>query len=147
MDKSCAAHAALLCDSYQRLLGRPLLRHISAGPLPALFHASFAPVSHGTEGDPVFTFANRSALELFEMSCETFTALPSRKSAEAKNREARTRLLEPVTDHGYIDDCSGVRLSSSGKRLLIEHADAWNLIDGRGEYHGQAAAFDNWAYV
>ncbi len=141
-------HADLLCESYQRLTGRPLLNLASAEPpARALFDASFALVSHGVEDDPVFNYANRTALELFEMSWEQFTALPSRHSAEPENRAERARLLAQVSSHGYIDNYSGVRVSSSGKRFLIAEAVVWNLIDGRGGYHGQAAVFDKWSYL
>ena len=140
-------HADLLCESYERLTGKRL-PGLAADPTAlVLFDAPFALVSHGTEDDPVFNFANRTALDLFEMSWEEFTALPSRKSAEPVNREERARLLAQVTRDGYIDDYSGVRISSSGRRFLIENAVVWNLIDGRGVYHGQAAVFDRWSYL
>ncbi|MCP5228876.1 MEKHLA domain-containing protein [Accumulibacter sp.] len=140
-------HADLLCESYERLTGKRL-PGLAADPTAlVLFDAPFALVSHGTEDDPVFNFANRTALDLFEMSWDEFTALPSRKSAEPVNREERARLLARVTRDGYIDDYSGVRISSSGRRFLIENAVVWNLIDGRGVYHGQAAVFDRWSYL
>ena len=52
-----------------------------------------------------------------------------------------------VSAHGYIDDYVGVRISASGKRFLIEDAIVWNLIDGQGAYHGQAAVFKKWTYL
>lgn len=147
-DRYYLGHADLLCRSYERLTGRPLLSPASTeAQARALFGASFALVSHGVEDDPVFNYANRTALQLFEMTWERFTALPSRRSAEAANREERARLLAQVSSHGYIDDYCGVRISSSGKRFLIEEAVVWNLIDERGGYHGQAAVFDKWSYL
>lgn len=141
-------HADLLCRSYERLTGRSLLALAAAdAPARALFQASFALLSHGVEADPVFNYANQTALDLFEMSWAQFTALPSRHSAEPANREERARLLARVSRHGYIDDYAGVRISSSGKRFLIEDAVVWNLIDDRGRYHGQAAVFDKWSYL
>ena len=143
-------HSDLLCESYERLLiGRSLRLGLAVAEAPAraLFQASFALVSHGIEDDPVFNYANRTALDLFEMTWEQFTALPSRHSAEPANREERARLLARVSSHGYIDDYAGVRISSSGRRFLIEDAVVWNLIDDRGRYHGQAAVFDKWSYL
>lgn len=81
------------------------------------------------------------------MSWEQFTILPSRHSAEPASREERARLLAQVSNHGYIDNYAGVRISSSGRRFLIEDAVVWNLIDDRGSYHGQAAVFDKWSYL
>jgi hypothetical protein len=140
-------HADLLCRSYERLTGRSLFDLAAADAPRALFQASFALVSHGVEDDPVFNYANQTALELFEMSWEQFTILPSRHSAEPANREERARLLAQVSNHGYIDNYAGVRISSSGRRFLIEDAVVWNLIDDRGSYHGQAAVFDKWSYL
>jgi hypothetical protein len=113
------------------------------GPFSGVICAGF----HGVEDDPVFNYANQTALELFEMSWEQFTILPSRHSAEPASREERARLLAQVSNHGYIDNYAGVRISSSGRRFLIEDAVVWNLIDDRGSYHGQAAVFDKWSYL
>jgi hypothetical protein len=115
--------------------------------LKALFYANFAVVSHGTEDDPVFNFANQMALTLFELTWDEFTMLPSRQSAEPINQEERQVLLERVTNYGYIDNYSGVRISSSGRKFLIEDAVVWNLVDHLGSYHGQAAVFDKWSYL
>ena len=48
----------------------------------ALYEAPFALVSHNTDSDPRFNYANRTALTLFEMNWNEFTTLPSRMSAE-----------------------------------------------------------------
>ena len=93
---------------------------------------------------PVFFYGNRLALQLFEMSWENFTRLPSRFSAEAPDREERARLLARVARDGYIDDYAGVRIAASGRRFRIEAAVVWNLIDAAGTCHGQAATFDRW---
>jgi hypothetical protein len=45
---------------------------------------------------------------------------------------------------GYVDDYRGVRISSSGKRFLIEEAIVWNLVDAAGNRVGQAATFSQW---
>jgi hypothetical protein len=52
-----------------------------------------------------------------------------------------------VTQEGFINDYSGVRISATGKRFLIEQAMVWNLIDEQEHYHGQAAMFDHWVYL
>lgn len=85
-------------------------------------------------------------MQLFEMSWDEFTRLPSRKSAESPNQEERSRHLALVKKNGFIDHYSGVRISSRGKRFLIENAVVWNLIDTGGNYRGQAATFDRRCY-
>lgn len=146
-DDFARQHTELLCGSYQRFTGKALLALAAGACSRTLFKASFALVSHGTQADPVFNFANQTALELFEMTWDDFTALPSRKSAEAANRAERARLLTRVSQHGYIDDYAGVRISSSGRPFLIEDAVVWNVIDDRGACDGQAAVFDKWSYL
>ena len=139
-------HVSTLRRSLKQWTGRDLVAPAlsPATAARALFFAPFAVVSHTTDPDPVFNYANSTALELFEMSWEEFTALPSRLSAEPVAREERARLLARVTRHGFIDDYAGVRISHSGKRFLIERATVWNLVDEADNYCGQAAAFSRW---
>jgi hypothetical protein len=107
----------------------------------ALWNAPRAIVAHGTEDDPVFFYGNRLALQLFEMSFDEFTRLPSRFSAEPLAREERSKLLQRVTLQGFADNYSGMRIASSGKRFMIADGTVWNLADEQGDYHGQAAVF------
>lgn len=139
-----AKHARLLADNFARLTGRTLIDAHADDVARWLWEAPFALVSHGTEPDPVFNYANRTALGLFEMSWEAFTRLPSRLSAEPVNREARAALLARVSVHGYIDDYAGVRISATGRRFTIRDAVVWNVVDGEGVHHGQAAMFARW---
>ena len=142
-------HAQLLKDSYRHLLLKDLIENTYSDEAFArqLFHSPFAVVSHDTASDPVFNYANLKALELFELSWEDFTRLPSRLSAEPVNQAERGRLLAEVTEKGYIDHYKGVRVSSTGKRFMIKNAVVWNLIDGDGLPQGQAAWFGEWEFL
>lgn len=84
------------------------------------------------------------ALKLFNLTLEQFTKLPSRFSAEAMYRDERARLLDIVARDNFIDDYTGIRISSTGHRFRIEQATVWNLIDVAGRIHGQAATFERW---
>ncbi|HCI54269.1 MAG TPA: MEKHLA domain-containing protein [Gallionella sp.] len=126
----------LILDSYQRLTGKTLLHDTES-----MWHAPFAIVAHDTAPDPIFFYGNQLALQQFEMSFGEFVKLPSRLSAEPLAQEARAQLLYKVSLQGYIDDYSGMRISSSGRRFMINQATVWNLIDEAGICHGQAAAF------
>jgi len=137
---------ALIDESYRRLTGRQLVPPQDDLAL-AFWNAPRAIVAHGTEADPIFFYGNALALELFEMSADVFTRLPSRLSAEAMQREERTRLLDCVTRNGFIDDYAGIRISATGQRFRIEQATVWNLIDAAGVVHGQAATFDRWTML
>ncbi len=138
-----ADHAALLCDTYRHWTGRDL---VAPGPAraEALYRAAFVVLSHNTDADPLFTYANLAAQTLFEMPWCEIVGLPSRYSAEAPVREERERLLARVAEHGYIDDYQGVRIARSGQRFLIRQATVWNLIDASGAKIGQAATFSEW---
>jgi hypothetical protein len=111
----------------------------------ALFEAPFAVVSHGTEADPIFNYGNKTALELFEMKWDDFIKLPSRLSAEQGTQKERDQLLARVAENGYIDDYNGVRISSTGKRFMVEDAIVWNMRDDDGIYRGQAAILYRWS--
>ncbi len=142
-------HVARLRKSLLLHTGRDLVGSEADGADAAkeVFDAPFAVMSHDMANDPVFNYANRAALALFEMDWSEFTSLPSRLSVEPANRRERERLLREVAQKGYIDDYSGVRISRSGKRFLIERAVVWNLVDERGEPCGQAAMFEDWKYL
>lgn len=129
----------LIAASFENLLGRPLVE-AADDMVAALWHAPDAIVAHGVEADPIFFFGNRAALTAFETDVERFTALPSRLSAEAPQREERQMLLDRVSQDGFIDDYAGLRISATGRRFRIEQAIVWNLVDG-GVRRGQAATF------
>jgi hypothetical protein len=133
-------HAINLCYSYQQLLNKPLIQMSHEGTLiNQLFNAPFALLSHGLEGDPIFNFGNQTALSLFEYNWDAFTQLPSRLSAKPIDQVERQRLLDAVSQHGYIDNYAGIRIAASGREFLIENAVVWNVIYKNGSYCGQAA--------
>ena len=145
-DPQWVAHAALLLDSFAKVLGRELIPRVGSAAEQAeqLFTAPRVVVSHGTEADPVLNYGNRLALHLWEMDVATLTRTPSRLTAEPMHRDERARLLERTRRDGYVDDYSGIRISRTGKRFRIERAIVWNLFDAAGAHCGQAAAFDHW---
>ena len=147
------SHSVRLVGSYRTLTGRNLFGQ-AEGPdedaveiAIALYSAPFVVVSHGTQLDPVLSYGNRAALELWGMSWEEFIQTPSRFTAEQPEREERARLLEAVSTHGFIDNYSGVRISKSGRRFRIERAIVWNVLNGNGERAGQAATFADWKWI
>ncbi|MEK5645428.1 MEKHLA domain-containing protein [Paenibacillus rhizosphaerae] len=142
-------HARLIMESYQRLTGQSLLGEPASDshPFEQLFNAPCVVLSHGTETDPVLNFGNRAALELWAMDWDKFTSTPSRLTAEPMEREARSVFLKTVGEQGYIDNYTGIRISSTGRRFHILEATVWNLTDETGKIHGQAAAFREYRYV
>ncbi len=142
-------HARLLISSYRHWTGRDLIDPAipAEGQAGALYEAPFVVASHGTGEDPVFNYANRPALALFETGWSEFTSMPSRLSAEPVEREERARLLNRVNREGFIDDYSGVRITSTGRRFHIRRATVWNVIDTNEALRGQAVMFREWEYL
>ncbi len=144
-----ADHIHLLHNSLQALTGRDLVENDSPPEEAAqhIFHAPFALLSHNTAADPVLTYGNRTALDLFELTWEELIVTPSRYTAEATDREKRARLMTQVETDGFIDDYSGIRVSKKGQRFRINQTLIWNLTDEEGSFCGQAAMFANWTFL
>lgn len=143
--------ARLICASYERLLGEELIaRHAALSPAElakVFFESERVVVSHGTQSDPLFNYANRQGLRLWDMPLERFIGMPSRYSAEPGERGARGKLLADVANQGFSRDYCGVRISASGRRFRITGAVVFNLTDEQGRAAGQAATFSRWDYL
>jgi hypothetical protein len=132
----------LLCGSYRRIVGKDLVPRVltQREAVRWLYEdAPFSLLAHDTATDPVFIYGNKSAQRRFEYSWEELTALPSRLSAEAPERQARENFLRQVAERGYVDNYEGIRISKSGKRFPIADVTVWQLIDVDGTIRGQAA--------
>ncbi len=138
-----------LLDSYVRLLKKELITREGTSQEQAerLFKGLFVVASHGLQDDPILSYGNQAALELWEMDWEQFTQTPSRLTAEPMNREERARMLDQAKTQGYISDYQGIRISGSGKRFFVERATVWNIQKPDGTPLGQAATFSNWTFL
>ena len=142
-------HTQILLNSYRRFVGEELLARDGSDEdqSRALFEAPSVVVSHGTQADPILTYGNQVALDLWEMELETLLATPSRMTAEPLHRDERARLLERTSRDGFVDDYQGIRIASTGRRFLIEKAIVWNLVNVQGDRVGQAATFSDWGFL
>ncbi|MCW5797052.1 MAG: MEKHLA domain-containing protein [Nitrospira sp.] len=138
-----------LLDSYRHCVGRELMEQVGGAEAQAqaLFTAPMVVVSHGTQDDPILNYGSQLALTLWEMTWEQLVHTPSRLTAEPVNRVEREEMLERALTQGYIDNYRGVRISSSGRRFLIEQAVVWNVVDSTGRRQGQAATFSRWTFL
>jgi len=143
-------HVALLRSSLRRLAGRELVdpRMDDKDAARFLFQAPFAVLSHDTAKDPIINYANQTALSLFGMNWEQITAMPSRLTAESVNQKEREEILRLVSEYGYIEGYSGIRIGRNGRRFMIEDTVIWNLR-GRagGSLQGQAALIKAWKFL
>jgi hypothetical protein len=142
-------HSRLLADSFRRWTGRPLIAGDMEGEAlaRALYHAPFVLVSHDTESDPLFNYANLAAQRLWELEWDAFVGMPSRKSAETPARYDRSQALARVLEEGFVPEYAGVRVSSTGRRFRIMGAIIWNVLDPGGGRRGQAATFRSWVHL
>jgi hypothetical protein len=142
-------HSTLLATSFAQVVGKRLVEQDLSGQdlARALYHAPFVLLSHGTQPDPIFNYANLAAQRLWEMDWEQFTQLPSRLSAEPVAMAERQAMMEQARRKGYLSDYSGVRISSTGRRFIIQNAVLWNVRNGEGAYRGQAAVFGEWEFL
>lgn len=136
----------LMLSSYRRLTGKILWPENPSDEslVREVFNAPFVLCSAGPEPDPVLNYGNAQALKLWEMDWNTLTRTPGRHTAEAPERGAREAFLRTVKEKGFIDNYSGIRISSTGRRFEIKNATVWNLLDPQGRYAGQAASFSSW---
>lgn len=142
------SHCRLLLESYQGLLGKPLLNlNPQLSLRQQLDAADFVLLSHTKDSDPLFNYGNRLALQLFELSWEALLQMPSRLSAEPVNQQQRALLLAEVSAKGFIENYTGVRISKTGKRFEIHNAVVWNLYDQQHHFYGQAACFNQWTFL
>jgi hypothetical protein len=139
----------LLLDSYRHWIGHDLIKRTADAKQQActLFEASVVVVSHGVEPAPILNYGNQTALDLWELPWEQFIQTPSRLTAEPDDWAEREQMLMQARAKGYSDGYRGVRISSTGRRFLVEQAVIWNVIDPAGHRIGQAATFSQWSYL
>ena len=139
-----SGHARLLLNSFRRFVGRPLIEGCGSEKDVArqLFFAPFIVVSHNTADDPILNYGNEAALTLWETDWDSLTQMPSRLTAEPLLREKREEIFQVVKEKGFIESYSGVRITSTGRRFLMEDAIVWSLVDDNGERAGEAATFN-----
>ncbi|NNE39193.1 MAG: MEKHLA domain-containing protein [Gammaproteobacteria bacterium] len=144
-----SGHIRLLRDSYKTLTGKDIVNDAlnDIQTAKVIYYSTSIVLSHDTQSDPILNYANQAGLELFNMEWEQMLTTPSRLTAESMEQEERQRLLDKVSTQGYIDDYSGVRITTKGRRFKIERATVWNLVDPSGVYKGQAAMFSDYTYL
>lgn len=141
-----------MAASFEQWLGYALITAPADTLAHDLYHAPFVVVSHGTQADPVFRYANLAAQKLWGYSLEEFLATPSRLSAKPDAREERQRLLELAETCGFVDSYKGVRVAKDGRLFRIHNCVLWNVQDRENKKMprdkiGQAATFSDWEWL
>lgn len=139
----------LILASYEKWFDTPLVppgRDLQE-TMDRLFFAPFAVVSSNAAKDPLLNYGNEKALKLWELPWKTLTRTPGSQTAEPMHREERQKFLDTVQKDGFINNYSGIRISSTGQRFKIRQAQVWNLVDASGKFYGQAATFSDWEFL
>ncbi len=103
------SHVQCLLNSHRHWTGRELLVRSGdpAADAAALFDAPFILVSHGTEANPILNYGNRAALNLWAMTWEQLTRMPSRETAEPMHRDERETFMARVRRDGFLTGLHG----------------------------------------
>ena len=112
-----------------------------------VFNSEYVLLAHNASNEPIFNYANQTALSLFEMPWEEFTNMPSKYSAETDERGKREKFIADVAEKGYSKNYSGIRISKTGRRFEIKNVILWNVYDSENNRIGQAALFDEYNYL
>ncbi|MBO9516632.1 MAG: MEKHLA domain-containing protein [Porphyrobacter sp.] len=147
MRDSAGSRLALIAESYARITGEPLVEGSPEDLEEALWHSPHVILVHGDEPVPRIFYANRQALDLYEMTAEAFIGMPSHLCAEPTRRHERVKVLTELEKRNLVEVDTGVRIASSGRRFRLVRAKSWNLLDEHGAKHGVVAYYLEWRHL
>ncbi|MDB9315478.1 MEKHLA domain-containing protein [Spirulina sp. CS-785/01] len=142
-------HSQHLLASFEHWLGYSLIDRSGSPEEVAhlLFEAPFVIVSHDSQPDPIFNYGNQKALELWEVTWDQLLQMPSRQTAEEMEQEERALLLKETQEKGFVQNYTGIRISSTKRRFQIQNGIIWNVMDDQQNYLGQAALCPRYQYL
>ena len=112
-----------------------------------LFNCGFPVLAHDRADDPMLTYANAAALQLWETSWAELIGLPSRLTAPERERAERRNALGEAQALHALTGYAGIRISRKGRRFQIHNARIWTLWDEQQQPCGQAASFRDWWWI
>ena len=144
---------ALLLQSHQEVFHRPLLA--SNGEEPSslrlrcqeLFACGFPVLAHTNAADPLLSYGNAAALQLWETHWAELIGMPSRLTAPPSERNERHQALGQAKQREAIEGYRGIRISRKGHRFMINNGRIWTLRDDENRPVGQAACFSDWWWL
>jgi hypothetical protein len=155
-DPEMITHGGYLIESYNKLSGKELVNMelYSKDPEKAIkemfMNCNRIVLSHGTQKDndgPILNYGNTAALKLFAADWDSLTKMPSRYTASTEvDRDLRQKFMQTVTDKGYVDNYTGVRIGLNKVKFAIKEAEVWNIVI-QGTYIGQAASFEKYEFL
>lgn len=143
-----AAFVARLVASFDRATGGDLVREAGLDPAAlgrSAWEGPFALLSHGP--DAILNYANRFALELWEMDWEAMLKTPSSATAPPEDRATRADLMARVAQGGFARHYTGRRISAKGRLFLIQDVTVWTCKDEKGAVFGAGAFFKSVTFL
>ena len=143
---------ALLLQSHQEVFHRSLLPNNGEEPslrlrCQELFACGFPVLAHTNAADPLLSYANAAALQLWETHWAELIGMPSRLTAPPSERNERHQALGQAKQREAIEGYRGIRISRKGHRFMINTGRIWTLRDDENRPVGQAACFSDWWWL
>lgn len=140
-DHGWMRRAGEILDSYSRHVGRELVERSgdAAEDARQLFDLPLAVLAHDAAPRPLLDWANLAAARAFDATPETLLGVPSADTAPADAVADRRALFEVLAAHGCVVGYSGVRVSLTGRRFVIDDVTVFEITDAAGRPAGHAA--------
>jgi hypothetical protein len=141
IDACFTTRACEILDSYLRLLGRDLVERSGdeADDARRLFDLPLAVLAHDTSPVPLLDWANGAAARAFDAAPEALLGRPSADTTPADAVADRRALFDVLARRGFVTGYSGVRVSLTGRRFMIDDVTVFALADAAGRPAGHAA--------
>ncbi len=136
-----ALRTAEILDSFRRHIGHDLIDRSGDPSEDArrLFELPQAVLAHDASAQPRLDWVNAAAAAAFDATPETLIGRPSSATAPPDATADRRQLFEILARRGFVTGYSGVRISLTGRRFIIEDVTVFALVDEAGRPAGHAA--------
>jgi hypothetical protein len=140
-DHRFVTRATVILDSFRRCVGRELIDRSgdAAEDARRLFDLPLAVLAHDTAPQPLLDWANQAAARAFDATPESLLGRPSAATAPADAVADRGKLFEALARDGFVTGYSGVRVSLTGRRFIIDDVTVCALVDEAGRPAGHTA--------
>ncbi|MFM8495456.1 MAG: MEKHLA domain-containing protein [Planctomycetia bacterium] len=140
-DPRFITRAQEILDSHRRLLGREVVERSGdpAEDARRLFDLPQAVLAHDTAPQPCLDWANHAAARAFDATPKSLLGRPSADTAPADARADRHALFDVLARQGFVTGYSGVRISLTGRRFVIDDVTVLEITDAAGRPTGHAA--------
>jgi len=140
-DHRFVTRATVILDSFRRCIGRELIDRSgdAAEDARRLFDLPLAVLAHDTAPQPLLDWANQAAARAFDATPESLLGKLSSATAPPDATADRRALFDVLARQGFVTGYSGVRISLTGRRFIIENVAVFALVDEAGHPAGHAA--------